>query len=267
MTAATAARNTNLKYGGPFQMGYPMAVDVIYKGTMVAIDSGGEAAPAADTAGFGKVIGIAVETVDNSAGSARDKKCLVHFPVVAEMTCTNATEALTGSYFYVVDDQTLGVAGDTTNEIAGGILISYTSATTGLFYFPGPSGGELSVGGARKTARSEVFNLDNGAAATIDSVIMVPTAAMTISEVRVVYDIETAGTVAAGTVKVGTTVGGAEIVAAVAYTNASTVGSKTALTIVSGAVAANTMVVVRHTGVAATAAGHAYIEIDYSYDA
>jgi hypothetical protein len=97
-------------------------------------------------------------------------------------------------------------------------------------------------------------------------VILVPSTAITITAARIVYSDATSGTVAAGSVKVGTTVGGAEIVAATNYENSKAVGATTALTIVAGAVAAGTAVIVRHTGVAATQAGEACVEITYTVD-
>jgi hypothetical protein len=113
-------------------------------------------------------------------------------------------------------------------------------------------------------AKSMRFDIDNGAGTTVDDVILRPAVAITITAARIVYTDATAGTVAAGNAKIGTTVGGAEIVAATAYVNGSTVGAVTNMTIVSGAVAANTPVIVRHTGIAATAAGQAYVEIEYT---
>lgn len=113
------------------------------------------------------------------------------------------------------------------------------------------------------TARSVWFNLDNGAATTIDDVILRPAVAIVITAARAVYVDATTGTVAGANWKIGTTVGGAEVVAATAYENTKTVGAVTTGTIVSGAVAANTPVCVRHTGIAATAAGQAYVEIEY----
>ena len=112
-------------------------------------------------------------------------------------------------------------------------------------------------------ARSMRFDLDNGAGTTIDDVVLRPDIAITITAVRAVYTDATTGTVAAGNFKVGTTVGGAEVVAATAYENAKAVGTKTDATIVAGAVAAGAPVIVRHTGVAATQAGQAYVEIEY----
>ena len=62
------------------------------------------------------------------------------------------------------------------------------------------------------------------------------------------------------------TVGGAEIVAATAYANTATVGTSTAMTLVAPNVPAGSMVSVRHTGVAATAAGQAYVQIEFTID-
>lgn len=114
-----------------------------------------------------------------------------------------------------------------------------------------------------RTAKTVWFNLDNGAGTTIDDVLVRATRPIRIVACRAVYVDATTGTVAAGTFSVGTTVGGVEIVAATAYENTKAVGTSTAGVIVAGAVAANGAVFVRHTGVAATAAGQAYIECDY----
>lgn len=111
------------------------------------------------------------------------------------------------------------------------------------------------------------FDLDNGAGTTIDQVVTRPTSAITITAARIIYSDATSGTVAAGSAKIGTTVGGAEIVAATSYENAKAVGTTTAMSIVSGAVAAGTPVIVRHTGVAATQAGKSVVEMEYTNDA
>lgn len=139
---------------------------------------------------------------------------------------------------------------------AGGQTVVTTTGTQDL----------TNKSGIKQTARSPEFDLDNGAGTTIDSVILRPLTAITITAVRIVYDDATTGTVAAGTAQVGTTVGGTQIVAATAYGNAAAVGSTTAMTIVSGAVAATTPIIVRHTGVAATQAGKAHVEIEFDFD-
>lgn len=119
--------------------------------------------------------------------------------------------------------------------------------------------------GLVETAKSTWFNLDNGAGTTVDDVIIRPARPIVITAARIVYVDATAGTVAAGNAKIGTTVGAADIVAATAYTNSAAVGATTAMVVLAGQVAAGTPVFVRHTGIAATVAGQAYVEIDFVY--
>lgn len=122
------------------------------------------------------------------------------------------------------------------------------------------SGSESVVTGC---ARSVWFNLDNGAGATVDDVIVKAVVPITVTAARILYVDATTGTVAAGNARIGTTVGGSEIVASTAYENTKAVGTETAMTIVAGAVAANGAVFVRHTGVAITQAGQSVVEIEY----
>lgn len=125
---------------------------------------------------------------------------------------------------------------------------------------------KLATGQRKREARSVWFNLDNGAGTTVDDVILKLSVACTILAARIIYVDATTGTVAAGNARIGTTLGGSEIVAATAYADAAAVGTSTAMTIVSGAVSANGSVFVRHTGVAATQAGQAVVEIEYTID-
>lgn len=128
------------------------------------------------------------------------------------------------------------------------------------------SGGSITGTPMRHSQRSVWFNLDNGAGTTIDDVLLKPTSAITIIAARIIYVDATTGTVAGGNAKIGTTLGGAEIVAATAYEDTKAVGTSTAMAIVSGAVAAGGSVFVRHTGVAVTQAGQAVVEIEYTVD-
>lgn len=119
--------------------------------------------------------------------------------------------------------------------------------------------------GKRQIAKSVWFNLDNGSGTTVDDILLYVSQPISIKAARIVYVDATTGTVAGGNAKIGTTVGGDELVAATAYGNTATVGSVTAMTLTAAAarVAASTMISVRHTGVAATQAGQAYVEIEY----
>lgn len=114
-----------------------------------------------------------------------------------------------------------------------------------------------------RTAKTSVQDIDTIGAANYDEVILVPSTGIKITEVRIVYDKEQSGTVAGGSVKVGTTAGGEQIVAATALENAKAVGYCKVCTLVAGTVAADTPIFVRITGVAATQAGAVHVEMDY----
>ena len=113
---------------------------------------------------------------------------------------------------------------------------------------------------------SRIFDIDNCSGTTIDDAFLLVPYPITIRSAYVLYTTATAGTVAAATVKVGTSVGGAEIVAATALENSKTVGATTALTLVASSVAANTLISARHTGIAATAAGEYRVVLTYTMD-
>lgn len=120
--------------------------------------------------------------------------------------------------------------------------------------------------GRKNFAKSVWFNLDNGNGTTVDDILLYSPVAITLLDARIVYVDATTGTVAAGTASIGTTVGGVDVVAATAYENTKTVGTTTSMTIAQPKIAANTMLSVRHTGVAATQAGQAYVQVVYSID-
>jgi len=133
--------------------------------------------------------------------------------------------------------------------------------------------GAVGIDGAsrrKQMAKSRIFDLDNGAGTTIDDVILKLPFAVTIVSARIVYVGATTGTVAAGNAKLGTAVGGAQIVAATAYEDTKAVGVSTAMTVITTAnvnkLAANAALFCRHTGVAATQAGEAYVEVEYTID-
>lgn len=127
--------------------------------------------------------------------------------------------------------------------------------------------GAQTVNEALRYIRTPEIDIDNGNGTTVDLTLMVPTTAITIQSMSVVYTDATTGTVAAATIKVGTTVGGAEIVAATALTNSATVGTRQALTLASSSVASGTPIIARHTGIAATAAGKYFVQMAYVVDA
>lgn len=115
-------------------------------------------------------------------------------------------------------------------------------------------------------AKTVWFNLDNGSGTTIDDVILLPTQPIRLLSVKAVYVDATTGTVAAGNFRVGTTVGGSDVVASTAYENTKTVGTSTAGTLLVERVVGAQFLCVRHTGVAVTQAGQAYVQIEYAVE-
>ena len=120
-----------------------------------------------------------------------------------------------------------------------------------------------------RTIRTPSWDIDTdaGGASTRDEVLFVPSGGIEITEVRIVYDVEQSGTVAAGSIEVSTAVGGEQIVAAAggALENTKDVGYAKVATLVEGTVAADAPVIVRLNGVAAAAAGWVHVEVDYYY--
>lgn len=113
-------------------------------------------------------------------------------------------------------------------------------------------------------AVSVEFNIDNGSGATTDDIILVPDKDIFITHARVFYTeaTDTAGA-ASATVKIGTTSGGAEIVAATNLQVSKAIGATTALTLVKNFAAAGSIISVRHTGVATTEGGKYKVQIRY----
>jgi len=113
-------------------------------------------------------------------------------------------------------------------------------------------------------ARSKTFNIDNGSGTTDDDIILVPDRAIMIVDAKRVYTeaTDTSGA-ASATTAIGTAVAGQQIVASVACSVSKAVGSADDLTIVSGAVSADGMVAVRHTGIASTEAGQYFVQITF----
>jgi len=115
----------------------------------------------------------------------------------------------------------------------------------------------------RRIARSRLFDIDNGAGVTVDDVVLRHSQAVQLLTARIVYATEDAGTVAGANIRIGTTVAGTQIAGSTAYVNGSAVGGATAVPLVQREIPANTPVIVRHTGIAATVPGEAYVEIEY----
>ena len=138
MSAATANRVTEFKdMKGAIYSEYKVAASTtIYQGTLVMLNTSGYLVPAADTASC-KVVGLADEKVDNSAGSNGDLTCRVVSNCTAKMTASSvAISNLDAPLLYVVDDQTVD---ETTpaNSVKAGIHVTpFISATEAWVFIP-----------------------------------------------------------------------------------------------------------------------------------
>lgn len=105
-----------------------LAAVKVFKGANVSFNAAGYAKGSADTASE-NFAGVAMETVDNSAGAAGDKFIRIWREGVSSMTCAGATQAWVGQDVYAVDDQTVALAATTTNDVKVGKVVGFVSAT------------------------------------------------------------------------------------------------------------------------------------------
>lgn len=119
MAALTEERNSPESVGAYVRLTVKDE-EVIYAGALVAIDANGEAVNAGDTAST-KVIGRAEQTVDNSDDGET---------ITARRGCFwfdndgNITAANIGDNATVVDNQTVSLASETTNDIVAGKILA-----------------------------------------------------------------------------------------------------------------------------------------------
>lgn len=121
MTVLTANRYTKHRDG--IITAHPVkAATKIYKGSLVAADATGYAVPGADTSGF-SFLGVAIEEADNSGGAAGALSVRVQTSGIFSFAKSGTiTQASIGAALYIVDDQTVGLAATTTNDIHCGRL-------------------------------------------------------------------------------------------------------------------------------------------------
>lgn len=137
---------------------------LFYKGAMVCINADGRAVPAAKTAGFGPVVGLAAYQVDNSAGADDAVDVSVESGFIAYLTTVSGAQALVGNAAFAIDDQTVGgvaSAGVTSLSPYVGRFVEYISSTLmGVFIPTGPG----SAGAGGTTGEIEVGLVAGGAA-------------------------------------------------------------------------------------------------------
>jgi hypothetical protein len=108
MAALSAKRSTERKIGDVGEIG--CAVDICYQGGLAAVNAAGYIAPAG-VAVTDRVVGVFIETVDNSGGSAGDvtARYWKRGSFKLDNSATNTlTVAHRGNAVYAEDDQTVG---------------------------------------------------------------------------------------------------------------------------------------------------------------
>lgn len=125
MSALTAARDTKTR-AIEFLVIAVAALTKVFQGGAVAIDASGNLNPAANTSGL-KFIGIAEETVDNSAGGAGDLTAKVRQVLSALWDGTGFTDADLGKDVWFTYDNAVSL---TPGYCYAGKIIAVESATS-----------------------------------------------------------------------------------------------------------------------------------------
>jgi len=127
-------------------------------------------------------------------------------------------------------------------------------------------GSKLAAKAQKKFIKSRACDVDSGANVVTTDIFMF-TVAITITSAKLIYTQATDTTGAASShVFIGTTAGGNEIVTSTNLEVAKAIGTTTALSLASAAVAANTMLCITHHGVATTEAGEVVVMIEFTVD-
>ena len=123
MTALTQDRNTPMRRGEAYTD--PVAASTtIYAGSLVCLDSSGNAVPGSEATGL-IARGRAEQRVDNAAGSAGDQYVPVR-PGVFRWTNSASSDEITraeiGDTAYIVDDQTVAKTDGSGSRSAAGTI-------------------------------------------------------------------------------------------------------------------------------------------------
>ncbi len=128
MTALTADKKTEYTEG--VEVAIPVDDgDCIYAGALTCVNAAGYAVEGADTAGL-IFMGVAREQADNSSGLDGAINVTVRRRGLFKMTMGTAiTQANIGDNVFIVDDQTVDLTANTTNDIFCGIIAGYIDST------------------------------------------------------------------------------------------------------------------------------------------
>lgn len=120
----------NYRPSGGLIKDYGVAVDIIFRGALVSINAAGFVVPSSDTAEL--VLGVALDEVDNSGGSAGDRTVRVDVGG-AEIKVTHEDGSMTaaniGDVAMAQLDNEVTSAGTSTNDPVAGVINEIVSAT------------------------------------------------------------------------------------------------------------------------------------------
>ncbi len=105
-----------------------LAAVKVVKGQLLSFNTSGYAKNASDTASE-VFAGVAIATVDNSAGSAGELTVRAWRRGVFSMACASAAQSWVGQKVYAVDNQTVALAATTTNDVLVGTVVQFVSTT------------------------------------------------------------------------------------------------------------------------------------------
>jgi hypothetical protein len=106
----------------------------VFAGGMVCLNASGLAVPASDAAGLSRVAGIAIDTIVGDGVRGVDVVFDSEFLLVA---AASITQLDVGRLATVVDDQTLGDAAATTNDISVGLVREIVAGVGAWVFLPG----------------------------------------------------------------------------------------------------------------------------------
>lgn len=124
------AVDKKLEYTEGVEVSAPVgASKEIFSGGFVCVGADGYLVPGADTAGL-IFHGVAREHIDNSSGADGDLNCRVRRRgLIKALMGTAITIANVGDNVFLVDDQTVDLTAQTTNDIFCGIIAGYIDTT------------------------------------------------------------------------------------------------------------------------------------------
>ena len=170
LAMAALAQDRTTRKKTPGLKAYPVkAATKIFAGSKVAVDANGWAVPAADAAGL-RVVGVAYQQADNTAGANGAMMVLVDAPVIALFDATSITQAMVGQIMYVVDDHTFDDAPGV-NAIKAGRLIEFVSVNSGWIEIM-PSGAGVTVADADAAYGQPEADLINALKAAVNQRIL-----------------------------------------------------------------------------------------------